>query len=101
MDTTTFPAFKHHIFICTNRRPEGAAKGCCASKGSEALHAYMKQRAKELGIQNIRINKSGCLDACEYGPVMVEYPTGTWQTIRSEVDVDMLLNELVDSTNVP
>ncbi len=26
----------------------------------------------------VRINASGCLDACEFGPVAVVYPEGEW-----------------------
>jgi len=26
----------------------------------------------------VRINKAGCLDRCEEGPVLVVYPEGTW-----------------------
>lgn len=88
------PPYTHHIFVCTNRRPEGAAKGCCASKDSEELQTYMKARAKELGIQNIRVNKSGCLDACEIGPAVVIYPEGTWHTVRNKEECDALLQRL-------
>ena len=34
--------------------------------------------AKALGITDIRINKSGCLERCELGPTMVIYPEGVW-----------------------
>jgi (2Fe-2S) ferredoxin len=90
-----FPTLTQHVFVCTNRRPDGAVKGCCASKGSEELHAYMKARAKELGIKNTRINKSGCLDACESGIALVIYPEGKWHTIRAKEDVDVILNQLL------
>lgn len=33
----------------------------------------------EFGLKGkIRVNKSGCLDACSYGPAMVVYPEGVW-----------------------
>ena len=51
--------FERHVFCCTNQRPEGHAKGCCASKQSVKLRAYMKQRTKELvPDKKIRINAS-------------------------------------------
>ena len=52
---------------------------------------YMKARVKELGIQNIRINKSGCLDVCEKGPAMVVYPEGIWYSPKSTQDIDELI----------
>lgn len=83
--------FRCHVFCCVNERPEGHERGCCKSKGSEKLHAYMKARAKELGIDAVRINKSYCLDRCELGPVMVVYPEGVWYRYDGMDDVDAIL----------
>ena len=59
--------FERHVFFCTNQRPEGHPKGCCASKNSTVLRAYMKKKTKELvSDKKIRINASGCLDHCEF-----------------------------------
>lgn len=83
--------FDAHLFICTNRRPDGHSRGSCAAGGSEHLRDYMKARAKELGIANIRVNSAGCLDRCELGPCMVIYPDGVWYRIGSTADVDTVL----------
>ena len=60
-------------------------------RGSEHLRDYMKARAKELGIQNIRINTAGCLDRCELGPCLVIYPEGVWYRIEKTTDIDRIL----------
>jgi (2Fe-2S) ferredoxin len=83
--------FEAHLFVCCNRRPDGHPRGSCAAKGSEALRDYMKARAKELGIRNVRVNSAGCLDRCERGPVMVIYPEGIWYKIETREDVDAVL----------
>lgn len=83
--------FDAHLFVCTNRRPDGHSRGSCAAGGSEHLRDYMKARAKELGIANIRVNSAGCLDRCELGPCMVIYPDGVWYRIGSTADVDTVL----------
>ncbi len=87
--------FTAHLFVCCNRRPEGHARGSCAAKGSEHLRDYMKARAKELGLQGIRVNSAGCLDRCELGPCLVIYPEGVWYTIETTSDVDRVLQEHV------
>ncbi|MES2607873.1 MAG: (2Fe-2S) ferredoxin domain-containing protein [Pseudomonadota bacterium] len=89
-----FPSYKHHVFICQNERAEGHVRGCCSSKGSAELLTYMKARVKELGIQDIRINKSGCLNECEKGPVMVIYPEGKWFCVKNTDDVDAILKQI-------
>jgi (2Fe-2S) ferredoxin len=75
--------FEFHVFVCQNQRPEGHQRGCCLSKGSDKIQNYMKTRVKELGIENVRVNKASCLDQCKKGPAMVIYPQGVWYTIKS------------------
>ncbi len=87
--------FDAHLFVCTNRRPEGHHRGSCAAKGSEKLRDYMKARAKEMGLQNLRVNSAGCLDRCELGPCLVIYPEGIWYKIETTEDVDAVLEQHV------
>ncbi len=94
--------FDAHLFVCCNRRPDGHPRGSCAAKGSEKLRDYMKARAKELGLQNIRVNSAGCLDRCELGPCLVIYPEGVWYTIATTSDIDAILEHHVqDGGRVP
>tara|TARA_B100000029_G_C17034554_1_gene763523 strand:- start:292 stop:612 length:321 start_codon:yes stop_codon:yes gene_type:complete len=86
--------FERHVFCCTNQRPEGHAKGCCADKQSVKLRAYMKKKTKEqVPDKKIRINTSGCLDHCEYGPTLVVYPDNVWYSYQSEEDIDLIIQE--------
>ena len=71
-------------------------------KGSEDLRNYMKARAKELGLGDVRINAAGCLDRCELGPTMVIYPEGVWYSCKTTADVDEILTTHVrDGGRVP
>jgi (2Fe-2S) ferredoxin len=81
------------VFCCTNERPENHPRGSCAAKGSVKLRNYLKVRAKELGLGDVRINSAGCLDRCEDGPVMVIYPEGVWYTYTSIDDIEAILSE--------
>ncbi|MCX7933233.1 MAG: (2Fe-2S) ferredoxin domain-containing protein [Rhodovarius sp.] len=85
------PFYDLHIFVCTNRRPDGHRRGSCAARGSEALRDYMKARVKELGIPRIRVNTAGCLDRCEFGPTLVIYPEGVWYRPQTREDVEEIL----------
>ena len=86
--------FERHVFFCTNQRPDGHPKGCCASKNSTVLRAYMKKKTKELvSDKKIRINASGCLDHCEFGPTLVVYPDNVWYSCKTEEEVDQVINE--------
>lgn len=92
--------YRHHVFCCTNKRPEGHERGCCIDRGSGAIRDYMKQRCKELGITDTRINASGCLDRCELGPVMVVYPEGTWYRPTTHEEVDEIIREHLQAGRV-
>jgi (2Fe-2S) ferredoxin len=96
-DTTLPPPhyYRCHVFCCTNERPAGHERGSCAARGSLRLRNYMKARAKELGLTDVRINTSGCLDRCELGPTMVVYPDGIWYRYRTLADVDEILSRHV------
>lgn len=86
------PYFAAHVFVCCNRRADGHKRGSCAAKGSEHLKDYMKARAKELGLKDVRVNMAGCLDRCEFGPTLVIYPEGVWYHPQTEADVDEILD---------
>jgi (2Fe-2S) ferredoxin len=85
------PYFRAHVFVCCNRRQDGHPRGSCAARGSEKLRDYMKVRAKELGLKDVRVNQAGCLDRCEFGPTMVIYPEGVWYRPETPADVDEIL----------
>jgi (2Fe-2S) ferredoxin len=90
------PFYRHHVFFCLNQRAPGATRPSCANCGSEKMQEHAKKRIKKLGLSGpnqIRINKAGCLDRCEEGPVLVVYPEGVWYTYVDETDID----EIVDS----
>ncbi|MGH6954412.1 MAG: (2Fe-2S) ferredoxin domain-containing protein, partial [Alphaproteobacteria bacterium] len=62
--------YRLHVFCCTNERPPGHPRGCCAEKESVKLRTYLKNQAKKFGLSDVRINAAGCLDRCELGPNM-------------------------------
>ena len=73
------PAFERHVFVCCNARPEGALRPSCTQDGKSNLLAELKKLVKAAGLDGrVRINKSGCLDQCEHGPVVVVYPEAVW-----------------------
>jgi NADH:ubiquinone oxidoreductase subunit E len=68
--------YAKHVFFCCNKRE--APEKCCADSGAMDMQQYAKGRIKALGLNgpgHVRINKAGCLDRCEEGPVLVVYPT--------------------------
>ena len=91
MSDTSF--YQHHVFFCINARDDGRA--CCADRGAKEAQEYAKKRMKQLNLNGqgkVRINKAGCLDRCEEGPVLVIYPQGTWYTYVDKEDIDEIID---------
>ena len=88
--------YKHHVFFCRNKRDP--PEKCCADAGAVEMQAYAKARIKELGSTgkgSVRINKAGCLDRCEEGPVLVVYPETVWYTYVDRADIDEIIDRHV------
>lgn len=90
------PAFIHHVFLCENVRDAGHARGCCDPRGEGALRSAFKSELKKAGLAlETRANKSGCLDQCEHGPVVVIYPQGVWYGRVTPADVPRIVRETI------
>ncbi len=92
------PGYDRHVFVCGHERPEGASRPSCSKRGSLDLMRLLKTSAKEAGFTNIRVQKSGCLDFCEFGPTCVVYPEGIWYSISDEDAVLDILEHLRSGT---
>lgn len=86
---------KHHIFVCSSFRFSGEPQGVCHKKGVTSLLPYMEGELADRGMNDVVVSSTGCLKACERGPVMIVYPQNTWYGgIDSEEAVDAVLDAL-------
>jgi len=93
-----FPMDKpeHHIFVCASFRAGGDPKGVCHKKGSADLLPYIENEILDRGM-DAQVTSTGCMKACDYGPVMVIYFQGIWYgSVDSEDAVDEILDALED-----
>ena len=95
------PGYARHVFICGHERPDTAARPSCKKRGSLEMLTAIKVAARENGISDIRIQKSGCLDFCENGIACVVYPEGTWYRLQPELDIQSLVEHLKQGTIDP
>lgn len=94
--------YRHHVFVCENRRDADDPRGCCAAKGSEAIRQALKEEIARRGLKReVRANAAGCLDACAHGPTVVVYPEGIWYGgVRVEDVPEIVERHLVDGVPV-
>lgn len=82
--------FDVHAFVCTT------GTDCPLDGPVEEILARFKARVRDApGLGHVRFNKSGCLDQCGHGPMMVVYPEGVWYAHLTLADVDRIVDEHV------
>jgi (2Fe-2S) ferredoxin len=98
--------FKKHVFICSHQKAEG--KKCCGEDNGIALVQAFKDSLKAKGLlTEIRTQRAGCLDACNFGPSLVVYPEGVYYGNVQVADVEEIVqshlvnNEPVQRLTLP
>jgi (2Fe-2S) ferredoxin len=84
---------KHHICVCASFRAGGDPKGVCHKKGSVGLLPYIENEILDRGL-DAQVTSTGCMKACDFGPVMVVYPEGLWY---GNVDSEEVIDEILDA----
>lgn len=91
--------YHKHLFVCTNQRPEGA-RTCCGEAHGTALVAALKKEMKDRNLPfSARVQKTGCFDLCEKGPVVAVYPDGFFYGSVQLSDVAEIVDSLIDGAN--
>jgi (2Fe-2S) ferredoxin len=86
--------YQHHVFFCLNQRED--VSNCCTDHNAEAAFNHMKSQVKKLNLNGkgkVRINRAGCLDRCNEGPLLVIYPEAVWYTFVDQTDIDEIISE--------
>ncbi len=83
----------HHIFVCNSFRLSGEPQGVCNKKGAPDLLRYLEEEIIDRGIDAM-VSSTGCLKACDRGPILVIYPGGDWYGAVSEAVIDDILDAL-------
>ena len=86
--------YQHHVFFCCNQRDP--PERCCATNGALEMQRVREKAdqgsSASSGKGSVRINKAGCLDRCEEGPVIVVYPEEVWYTYVDRQDIDEIID---------
>ncbi len=87
---------KHLICVCASFRAGGDPKGVCHKKGSVGHLPYIENEILDRGL-DAQVASTGCMKACDHGPVMVVYPEGFWYGgVEGEDAIDEILDALED-----
>lgn len=88
---------KHHIFVCASFRFSGEPQGVCHKKGAGDFLGYIENELIDRGLAGVSVSSTGCLKACDRGPIMVIYPENYWYGgVESEDIIDEILDAFED-----
>jgi (2Fe-2S) ferredoxin len=91
---------EHQLLVCASFRTDGDPKGVCHKKGSIALLPYIENEIIDRGL-DAQVTSTGCMQACDHGPVVVVQPIGIWYgQVDSKDAVDEILDALEDGSVV-
>jgi (2Fe-2S) ferredoxin len=93
---------KRLLFVCVNRRDDGAPNGSCAARGSVQIHAKLKELLKQRGMwtTEVRACTSSCLDTCWAGPSIAVEPDHYHYGRVGMEDLDAIVEALATGRRV-
>lgn len=89
---------RHYLFVCTNRRREDDPRGSCAQRGSEAVHAALKEELGKRGLAKLqaRACTSSCLDQCSSGVTVLVEPDNVFYGRVTVADVPEIVDAIAE-----
>lgn len=88
---------EHHLFICGSARATGELKGACCNKESIDLLSYTQSEVQDSMLSGVEVSMTGCLNMCDRGPVLIDYPSGRFYQKVTEAVIDEILDGIEES----
>lgn len=89
------------VFVCVNERDPEHPRGSCIGRGSGGVFEAMREETGRLGLIDVKVVATGCLEPCMVGPTVFVAPDNVWYGGVTVEDVPTLVQQhLVEDTPV-
>lgn len=93
------PAF--YIFKCEQSAPPGMPKPSCVNPQTQDLFQHLAQSLMQKGIiGTVQPIRTGCMNRCNAGPIMLVEPGHTMYTGLDKAKIDRIIEEHIIGGNV-
>lgn len=93
------PAF--YIFKCEQSAPPGMPKPSCVTKDTQGLFQHLATTLMKEGIMGtVQPIRTGCMNRCQLGPIMLVEPGHTMYTGLTTEKIDRIVAEHIIGGNV-
>lgn len=81
------------VFVCVNKRPEEHPRPSCAPRGAARVFEAIREETGRLGMVDIKIVATGCLEPCMVGPSIYVAPDDVWYGGMTVEDVPQFVRQ--------
>jgi len=93
------PAF--YIFKCEQSAPPGMPKPSCVTQETQGLFQHLAQTLMKEGIMGtVQPIRTGCMNRCQMGPIMLVEPGHTMYAGLTTEKIDRIVSEHIIGGNV-
>ena len=85
-------AYSRHLLVCTGPR-------CTQNGEGEALFESLQSKLRDAGLgvdagaQRVKRTRTGCVAACQGGPILAVQPDGVWYFNVTDENADRIVSE--------
>lgn len=81
------------VFVCINERPAEHPRGSCIRRGSAEVFNAFREHTGALGLDDVKVVATGCMEPCMVGPAVLIVPDNVWYGGVTVDDVPRICEE--------
>jgi len=81
------------VFVCTNERDPAHPRGSCIQRGGAGIFEAFREETGKLGMIDVKVVATGCLEPCMVGPAIYVAPDDVWYGGVTVADVPTICEQ--------